>query len=76
VQFTSGARSALTITAWTLLLSIACYYIVSWELLRTIVISYPEVIILGIPINILLGRWSGLRVTEYFRFRKLLRYSQ
>lgn len=76
VQFTSGARSAFTITAWTLLLAIACYYIVSWELLRTIVISYPEVVILGIPFNILLGRWSGLRLTEYFRFRKLLRHSQ
>ncbi len=76
VQFTAGARSAFTITAWTIILAIACYYIVSWELLRTIVISYPEVIILGIPLNILLGRWSGLRLTEYFRFRKLLRYSQ
>lgn len=76
VQFTSGARSAFTITAWTLLLAIACYFIVSWELLRTIVISYPEVVILGIPLNILLGRWSGLRLTEYFRFRKLLGRSQ
>jgi hypothetical protein len=76
VQFTAGARQALTITAWTLALAVVCYYIVSWELLRTIVVSYPEVILLAIPINILLGRWSGLRLTEYFRFRKLLRYTQ
>lgn len=76
VQFTSGARRAATITAWTLVLAIACYYIVSWELFRTIVISYPEVVILCIPLNILLGRWTGLRLTEYIRFRNLLRYSQ
>ncbi len=76
VQFTSGARRAATITAWTLLLAIACYYIVSWELFRTIVISYPEVVILCIPINILLGRWTGLRLSEYIRFRNLLRYTQ
>ncbi len=75
VQFTSGARQALTITSWTLALAIVCYYIVSWQLLRTIIISYPEVVLLTIPINILLGRWSGLRLTEYFRFRKLLRYT-
>jgi PKD repeat protein len=73
VQFTAGARTALTITAWTLGLSIACYFIMSWELFRTIIISYPEVALLAIPINILLGRWTGLRLTEYFRFRKLLR---
>lgn len=76
VQFTSGARRAATITTWTLLLAIGCYYIVSWELFRTIVISYPEVVLLCIPLNILLGRWTGLRLTEYIRFRNLLRYSQ
>ncbi len=73
VQFTSGARTALTITAWTLLLAIISYFIMSWELFRTLIISYPEVTLLAIPINILLGRWSGLRLTEYFRFRKLVR---
>lgn len=76
VQFKSGARRAFSITAWTLGLSIFCYYVLSWELLRTIIVSYPEVVLLAIPINILLGRWSGLRLTEYFRFRKLLRYVQ
>lgn len=74
VQFKAGARAALTITAWTLSLAIACYFIMSWELLRTLIISYPEVVLLAIPINILLGRWTGLRLTEYFRFRKLLRH--
>lgn len=76
VQFKSGARQAFTITAWTLGLAVACYYIVSWQLMRTIIASYPEVILLAIPINILLGRWTGLRVTEYIRFRKLFRYAR
>lgn len=73
VQFTVGARTALTITAWTLALAIVSYFIMSWELFRTVIISYPEVTLLAIPLNILLGRWGGLRLTEYFRFRKLLR---
>lgn len=75
LQFQSGAKRAFVVTAWTLLLSIAGYFIVSWELLRTVILSYPEVVLLAIPINILIGRWSGLRLTEYFRFRKLLRYT-
>jgi len=73
VQFSSGAKQAFTITAWTLILAIACYYIVSWELLRTLILSYPETILLAIPFNIIIGRFTGLRLTEYFRFRKLLR---
>jgi len=76
LQFKAGARSAFIVTAWTLLLAVACYFIVSWELLRTVIVSYPEVTLIAIPANILLGRWGGLRLTEYFRFRKLLRYIQ
>lgn len=76
VQFTSGAKRAATITALTLILAIACYFIVSWQLMRTVIVSYPEVVLLAIPINIVLGRWSGLRLTEYFRFRKLFQYTQ
>jgi PKD repeat protein len=75
-QFKSGFRSALTITTWTLILATVCYFIVSSELFRTLVLSYPEIVLLTIPINIGLGRWSGLRLSEYFRFRKLLRYAK
>lgn len=74
VQFTRGVRTALRVTAWTLLLVIICYYIVSWQILRTLLLSYPEIVLLAIPINILLGRFSGLRVVEYIRFRELMRY--
>ncbi len=74
VQFSRGLRTAMRITAWTLILSIVSYYIVSWEILRTFLLSYPEVILLSFPVNILLGRFSGLRLVEYVRFRELLRY--
>lgn len=74
LQFTSGAKRAFNITLWTLLLAIACYLIVSWELFRTLILSYPELVLLALPINILLGRWSGLRLTEYLRFREVIRY--
>lgn len=74
VQFKAGARTALTTTASTLVLAIVCYYIVSWELLRTVLLSYPEAVLLAIPLNILLGRWTGLRLVEYIKFRELLRH--
>ncbi|HLC49764.1 MAG TPA: 7TM domain-containing protein [Candidatus Andersenbacteria bacterium] len=74
LQYKSGAKKALTVTAWTLALAVGCYFIVSWQIVRTLFLSYPEIVLLAIPINILLGRWTGLRLTEYIRFRRLLRY--
>jgi hypothetical protein len=73
VQFTRGLRTAMRITAWTLVLSILCYFIMSWQILRITVLSYPELVLLTIPFNILLGRFTGLRLVEYIRFRELLR---
>ena len=75
-QFKLGVRSALTLTAWTLALSTICYFIVSSEIFRTSILSYPEIILLTIPLNIALGQWGGLRMTEYFRFRELLRHAK
>ncbi|MFH1354238.1 MAG: 7TM domain-containing protein [bacterium] len=75
-QFKSGLRAAFTVTAWTLVLATVCYFIVSSELFRTLIISYPELILLAIPFNLILGQWSGLRLTEYIRFRQLLRHGQ
>jgi PKD repeat protein len=73
VQFSAGAKAAAKVTIATLLLAIAGYYVMSWELLRTFLVSYPETVLLTIPINIIFGRWSGLRLTEYLRFRQLLK---
>ncbi len=73
-QFKSGLRSAFTVTVWTLALATICYFIVSSELFRTLIVSYPEITLLAIPINLILGQWSGLRLTEYIRFRHLLRH--
>lgn len=75
-QFKLGVRTALGLTAWTLGLSIICYYLVSSEIFRTLTLSFPEIVLLTIPINIIVGKWSGLRLTEYFRFRHLLRHGK
>lgn len=73
-QFKSGPRAALGLTGWTLALSTMGYFIVSSEIFRTLILSFPELTLLTIPINIILGQWSGLRVIEYFRFRQLFRH--
>lgn len=67
-------REVVTITAVTLILGITGYFLLSWSALRTVIIIYPEFILLVIPVNILMGRYFGLRVTEYVRFRPIREY--
>jgi len=71
-QIEKGNRQAIRLTIETLVLSVASYYFVSWETFKTLIMAYPELIFLTIILNIIFGRFSGLRVFEYFRFRKLL----
>lgn len=73
-QIERGAKTAITLTLETLILAIAGYYLGSWGSLRNIIIRFPELAIIGsIAANILLGRWAGLRLNEYFRFREVFK---
>jgi len=71
-QIRLGFREAVLLTVETLFLSVAATLIIQWDALQSLVVGFPEIILATIPINILLGRWTGLRITEYFRFRKIL----
>lgn len=49
------------------------YIIFSSETVSTIILSYPEMILALIPLNFLIWKFSWLRVTEYFRFREVIK---
>lgn len=67
-----GSKTAARLVAETLALAIVSTLVVQWNILRSFIVGYPEAVLITIPINIALGRWSGLRLTEYFRFRDLI----
>jgi len=71
-QIRLGLRAAAILTFETLLLSVVSTLIIQWDALQSLIVGFPELILITIPINILLGRWTGLRLSEYIRFRKLL----
>jgi hypothetical protein len=74
-QIERGAKKAIILTSETLILSIICYWIASWSWLQNLVLLYPLWIILGsVVINIFLGKWTGLRLSEYFRFREVIKH--
>jgi hypothetical protein len=73
VQIEKGDKMAVILALETLAISIIGYYLVSWELLTHFITSYPWIILLTIPVNIALGKWTGLRLMEYLRFRDVIK---
>jgi len=73
VQIEKGNRAAVILSLETLFISVIGYYIASWPLLIKMILSYPWLSLLTIPINIFLGKWTGLRLSEYFRFRQIIK---
>ncbi len=73
-QIEKGVWDATRLSIETLLISVVAYFIVSWNVLRDLVLAYPEIILLTIVVNIVLGKWTGLRLSEYARFREIRKY--
>lgn len=72
-QIEKGNKVALLLAGETLVISVLGFYLASWPALIEMIINYPLIVLFTIPINIFLGKWDGLRLTEYFRFREILK---
>jgi hypothetical protein len=72
VQIEKGTRIALVLALETLAISLVGYALVSWEAAQRFVLLFPWIVLLTIPLNIMLGKWTGLRLVEYVRFYKIL----
>ncbi|HLB60701.1 MAG TPA: 7TM domain-containing protein [Patescibacteria group bacterium] len=60
------------ITATNITLGIAGFFILSAKPVQNMILLYPELIFVLIPLNIAIGRYFGLRISEYFRFKDIL----
>ncbi len=74
IQSDRGFKGAIKVVLEVLSVSILCYFVADWGLLKTLVLGHPEIILFFLIFNFLLARWSGLRLTEYIRFRELIHH--
>lgn len=70
-QVELGTREAIRLTRNTLFVCAACYLTIEWAGLQSIVLSFPEVLVVVIALEIAIGKWRGLRLLEYVRFSDL-----
>lgn len=75
-QIEKGSRVALILAVETLVISVAGYFLIGWGTLITLILAYPWIILFTFVINFSLGKWTGLRITEYLRFRKIIKHLQ
>lgn len=71
-----GFKRAVVSIFETVAVSLICYSAVESQYLQTFILAYPEIILVFILINIFLGKWTGLRLTEYFRFREVMQHTE
>jgi hypothetical protein len=64
-----GLRYALQLLASTMVLGFLCYLVLRWEAVGQWLLIYPEVHFFTVALLVLLGRYTGYRLTELWRFR-------
>lgn len=62
---------ALSVYAQTIVVTIFCSWILGSLLIQNLFIQHPELLISIIGVGLFLGKWIGLRVSEYSRFGAL-----
>jgi hypothetical protein len=67
----AGVREGLQTAAGSAAVSIIAYEIISWEPLQLTFFVYPELLAAVAAVQIFLGRYTGYRLSELFRFRSL-----
>lgn len=72
-QIEKGDKTALILATETLFISLIGYLLARSDMIATLLLAFPWIVLLTLPINIFLGRWRGLRLSEYLRFSKLLK---
>lgn len=72
-QIEKGTKTALILAGETLVVSLIGYALISWPAFIELLLSTPWIVLLTLPINVILGKWTGLRFSEYVRFSRILR---
>lgn len=66
-----GGGYALKQGIGSLVVACICYMVMSYDPLRHLMFTFPELLLVLFSLTLLLGRYSGYRLTELLRFRSV-----
>ena len=55
----------------SLLVAASCYLVMGLELVEHLVFVFPELLLVALAVTLMLGRYTGYRLTELARFREM-----
>lgn len=67
-----GLLKATQITLMTLVVIAAAYTVMDSLFMQSLFLAFPELLLIVIVLNLWLGKWIGLRLSEFIRFRHLI----
>lgn len=68
-----GTKKIVGIIFETIILAMITFFAIEWAWLQRMVLSYPFIVMASmIAVNLFLGRWTGLRLSEYIRFKDII----
>ncbi|KXK26677.1 MAG: hypothetical protein TR69_WS6001000688 [candidate division WS6 bacterium OLB20] len=65
-------KTAVFVTVESTVIASLCYLVIGTPAFGGFILAYPWVLLLLFPINYVIGRYTGLRLKEYYRFRDIL----
>lgn len=73
VQLGKSPRTAIALATETIVMALVSYIFLTIESLQQFALLNPEILLISVLLlNIILGKYVGLRFLEYWRFRKLI----
>jgi hypothetical protein len=72
VQATKSMHTAVSLTLETVVLALIAAGVLSLAAVQRWVITNPELAVVGVAVvDVFMGKYTGLRLTEYWRFKRL-----
>lgn len=68
----SGPKEAIVRFGYSVLCAVVLYEIIFGVYLEYLVFTFPEVLLILLSVLLILGRYTGYRLTELYRFRSLV----
>jgi hypothetical protein len=72
IYIKSDLSKAIYLFIETFVISVFCYLLIIQPFIINTLFTNPWILLLSLPMNFLIGKFTGLRLTEYIRFYELL----